>query len=209
MSFFLILVCEAIGTAATPGLLCQPRVIVKTIVEKQMECRLQGKPTFSEKACPSLTFVHHKIPHDQTRVWTRAAAVGSRRLTAWAMARPSRRLTAWAIARPCYNVLLTNDPAIQCCIVWGAESVVKWVISKQIKDTKISLVHGIIWHDNCFELNWFQCFSFVPKFESICETYSILHEPIIRAVQILRIQFLCYLAKINNTDSITLLLLWY
>jgi hypothetical protein len=34
------LVCEAIGTAATPGLLCQPRVIVKKIVEKQMECRL-------------------------------------------------------------------------------------------------------------------------------------------------------------------------
>jgi hypothetical protein len=30
------LVCEAIGTAATPGLLCQPRVIVKMIVEKQM-----------------------------------------------------------------------------------------------------------------------------------------------------------------------------
>jgi hypothetical protein len=27
---------EAIGTAATPGLLCQPRVIVKMIVEKQM-----------------------------------------------------------------------------------------------------------------------------------------------------------------------------
>jgi hypothetical protein len=32
--FFLILDCEAIGTAATPGLLCQPRVIVKMIVEK-------------------------------------------------------------------------------------------------------------------------------------------------------------------------------
>jgi hypothetical protein len=38
--FFLILVCEAIGTAATPGLLCQSRVIVKMIVEKQMECIL-------------------------------------------------------------------------------------------------------------------------------------------------------------------------
>jgi hypothetical protein len=36
--FFLMLVCEAIGTAATPGLLRQPRVIVKMIVEKQMEC---------------------------------------------------------------------------------------------------------------------------------------------------------------------------
>jgi hypothetical protein len=41
--FFLILDCEAIGTAATPGLLCQPRVIVKMIVEKQMECRLAGE----------------------------------------------------------------------------------------------------------------------------------------------------------------------
>jgi hypothetical protein len=29
--------------AATPGLLCQPRVIVKMIVEKQMECRLAGE----------------------------------------------------------------------------------------------------------------------------------------------------------------------
>jgi hypothetical protein len=165
---FFILICEAIGTAATPGLLCQPRLKVKMIiVEKQKEWRLaeetevlgenlpqrhfcpsqnatwpdqglspvrrggspatkkifffnsglwgywhcghswpivpasgdskddcgeadwQGKPKFSEKTCPSATFVHHKIPHDQTPVWTRAAAVGSRRLTAWAMARPT------------------------------------------------------------------------------------------------------------------------
>jgi hypothetical protein len=41
--FFLILDCLAIGTAATPGLLCQPRVIVKMIVEKRMECRLAGE----------------------------------------------------------------------------------------------------------------------------------------------------------------------
>jgi hypothetical protein len=40
---FFGLVCEAIGTAATPGLLCQPRVIVKVIVEKQMECGLTGE----------------------------------------------------------------------------------------------------------------------------------------------------------------------
>jgi hypothetical protein len=58
----LFFLCEAIGTAATPGLLCQPRVIVKMIVEKQMECRL------AEETCPSPTSVHHKIPHDQTRV---------------------------------------------------------------------------------------------------------------------------------------------
>jgi hypothetical protein len=41
--FFIYLVCEAIGTASTPGLLCQPRVIVKMIVEKQMKCRLAGE----------------------------------------------------------------------------------------------------------------------------------------------------------------------
>jgi hypothetical protein len=40
VQIFFFLVCEAIGTAATPGLLCQPRVIVNTILEKQMECRL-------------------------------------------------------------------------------------------------------------------------------------------------------------------------
>jgi hypothetical protein len=33
--FFFYLVCETIGTAATPGLLCQPRVIVKMIVESR------------------------------------------------------------------------------------------------------------------------------------------------------------------------------
>jgi hypothetical protein len=65
---FLILVCEAIGTATTHGLLCQPRVIVKMIVEKQMECRLTGETKVLEKTCPSATFVHHKITHDQTRV---------------------------------------------------------------------------------------------------------------------------------------------
>jgi hypothetical protein len=49
MYFFLILVCEAIGTAAAPGLLCQPRVIVKMIVEKEMECRLAGETNRSSR----------------------------------------------------------------------------------------------------------------------------------------------------------------
>jgi hypothetical protein len=50
--YYYYLVCEAIGTAATPGLLCQPRVLMKMIVEKQMECtsRLAGETAkFSEK----------------------------------------------------------------------------------------------------------------------------------------------------------------
>jgi hypothetical protein len=39
--FFFYLDYETIGTAATPGLLCQPRVIMKMIVESMMECRFQ------------------------------------------------------------------------------------------------------------------------------------------------------------------------
>jgi hypothetical protein len=61
-------VCEAIGTAANPGLLCQPRVIVKMIVEKQMECRLAGETeVLGEKPTPA-PLCPPQIPHDQTWV---------------------------------------------------------------------------------------------------------------------------------------------
>jgi hypothetical protein len=63
--YYYYLVCEVIDTVATPGLLCQPRVIVKMTVEKQMECRLAGETQVLEENLP---IVHHKIPHDQTRV---------------------------------------------------------------------------------------------------------------------------------------------
>jgi hypothetical protein len=56
--FFFILVCEAIVTAATPSLSCQPRVIVKMIVEKQMECRLAGETEVLGENLPQ----HHFCP---------------------------------------------------------------------------------------------------------------------------------------------------
>jgi hypothetical protein len=65
--YFIYLVCEAIGTAATPGLLCQPRVIVKMIVEKQIECRLAwGNRRSRRKPAPapllSITKFHMTRP---------------------------------------------------------------------------------------------------------------------------------------------------
>jgi hypothetical protein len=47
----------------------------------------QRKLKYSEKLAP-LPLCPPQIPHDLTWVRTRAAVVGSRRLTAWAMARP-------------------------------------------------------------------------------------------------------------------------
>jgi hypothetical protein len=65
-SFFLILDCEAIGTAATPGQLCQPRVIVKMIVKmivkKQMECRLAGETEALGEKLPQRHFCPSQNP---------------------------------------------------------------------------------------------------------------------------------------------------
>jgi hypothetical protein len=60
--FFNYLVCEAIGTAATPGLLCQPRVMVKMIVEKQMECTLAGETEVFGENLPQRHFCPSQNP---------------------------------------------------------------------------------------------------------------------------------------------------
>jgi hypothetical protein len=60
--FFYYLVCEAIGTAATPGLLCQPRVIVKMIVEKQRECILAGETEVLGENLPQRHFCPSQNP---------------------------------------------------------------------------------------------------------------------------------------------------
>jgi hypothetical protein len=60
--FFYYLLCEAIGTAATPGLLCQARVMVKMIVEKQMECRLAGETEVLEENLPQRHFCPTQNP---------------------------------------------------------------------------------------------------------------------------------------------------
>jgi hypothetical protein len=57
-----VLVCEAIGTAATPGLLCQSRVIVKMIVEKQMECRFARETEVLGENLPQRHFCPSQYP---------------------------------------------------------------------------------------------------------------------------------------------------
>jgi hypothetical protein len=71
------------------GLLCQPRVIM--IMEKLVEW-LAGETEVLRENLPQCRFVHHK-PHMPARMRTRAAAVGSQQLTAWATARPKEMLS--------------------------------------------------------------------------------------------------------------------
>jgi hypothetical protein len=42
-------------------------MIVKMIVEKQMECSLAGETKVLGESLPQRHFVHHKIPQAQTR----------------------------------------------------------------------------------------------------------------------------------------------
>jgi hypothetical protein len=60
--FIFYLVCEAVGTAANPGLLCQSRVIVKIIVEKQMECKLAGETEVLGENLPPRHFCASQNP---------------------------------------------------------------------------------------------------------------------------------------------------
>jgi hypothetical protein len=55
-------ICESIGTAATPGLLCQLQVIVEMIVEKQMEFRLAGETKLLGENLPQLHFCPSQNP---------------------------------------------------------------------------------------------------------------------------------------------------
>jgi hypothetical protein len=77
-----------LGTAATAGLLYQPQMIddgdcgaIRGMKPGGGNRSTRRKPT-PAPLCPP------QIPHEQTRTRIWAAAVGSRWLTTWAMARP-------------------------------------------------------------------------------------------------------------------------
>jgi hypothetical protein len=94
-----------------------------------MECRLAGETEVLGENLPNPTFVHHKIPHDKTRVWTRTAAVESRRLTAWAMARPYRSFFYFFITRFCEAIGTAATPGLLC----QPRVIVKMIVEKQVE----------------------------------------------------------------------------
>jgi hypothetical protein len=71
-----------LGTSPTSGLLYQPRMMN---VEQSVEWELERETEILGEHLPQRHFLHHKS--HMTCSTTRAAAVGSRQLTAWGMAR--------------------------------------------------------------------------------------------------------------------------
>jgi hypothetical protein len=79
---------SSLGTSATVGLLYQPRMIDDDDYGAVGGMRIdRGNRSTRRKPAP-VPLCTPQIPHDLTWDWTRAAAVGSQRLTAWALARP-------------------------------------------------------------------------------------------------------------------------
>jgi hypothetical protein len=79
---------KSLGTAATSGLLYITQMIDKDDCGAIGGMKIgRGNRSTRRKPAPA-PLCPPQIPHDQTRTWARAAAVGSQRLTAWAMAWP-------------------------------------------------------------------------------------------------------------------------
>jgi hypothetical protein len=95
------------------GLLCNPVMKVKMRIifcpfpsnGAPVEWNWQGKTEeLGEKPVP-VPLRPPQIPHGLTRDWTRASAVGGRRLTAWAMARPSFQAVTWFLKYNSVNLI--------------------------------------------------------------------------------------------------------
>jgi hypothetical protein len=86
-------ILSPVGTSATTGLLYLLRVIV--VVENLVEWRLVGETKVLGKNLPSATSSTTNLTC-QIRAGTRAATVGSHRLTAWAIARPPGYLSRYS-----------------------------------------------------------------------------------------------------------------
>jgi hypothetical protein len=90
-------------------------MMVKMIVEESMEWMIgKGKRSSRRKPAPIL-LCPPQIPYDFSEAWTRAVAVGSQLLTAWATTRPNHLACPWG--RTC--AAGSHTVSICCLIVTG------------------------------------------------------------------------------------------
>jgi hypothetical protein len=162
------------------GLLCQPRVIM--MMEKLVEWWLAGETEVLGENLPQCHFVHHK-PHMPARTRTRAIAVGSQRLTAWAMARPLY-IALPCFSRPCQigevqHTACTHIFVCVCVCVVVTERVMK--ISEDLR------FPWTCWHvDNggCWYVRTFRVIQFILNFHWILPQVSSNNETALRFISL-------------------------
>jgi hypothetical protein len=81
---------------------------MRMIVEQLVEWRLAGEPKVLGENLPQRHFVHHKSHMTRPGLEPRATAVGSQRLTAWAIARPIRWLLNRELERAWKETIMTG-----------------------------------------------------------------------------------------------------
>jgi hypothetical protein len=86
--FFLVGWDSPLGTMVTTGLLYQPQMIDYGDCGATGGMKIGRGNRSTRRKSASAPLCPLQIAHDKTRARTRAAAMGSQRLTAWAMARP-------------------------------------------------------------------------------------------------------------------------
>jgi hypothetical protein len=97
---------------------------MRMIVEQLVEWSLAGETEVLGENLPQLHFVHHKSHMTRPGLEPRAAAVGSQRLTAWAMARPHQSHTLKNVIVKCVKLnsaspRRTRDVMIRQVAVWN------------------------------------------------------------------------------------------
>jgi hypothetical protein len=87
-NYFFLVGWDWLGTAATTGLLYQPQMVDDGDCGAVGGMKIDRGNRSTRRKPASVPLCPPQIPHGLTRVRTRAAAVGSKWLIAWAMARP-------------------------------------------------------------------------------------------------------------------------
>jgi hypothetical protein len=113
----------------------------------------QGKPKYSEKTCPSKTWST-----------TRTAAVGSQRITAWAMAPPcsSAQLDISADKMSPQKCIITFLVVMLCGLVGTSQGNVRPPSSGSINNPPRQAARWRPWFACCFTLRYWRCRKYVP-----------------------------------------------
>jgi hypothetical protein len=130
-----------LGTSATIGLLNQPRMVDDDDYGAVRGMRIgRGNRSTRRKPVP-VPLCPSQIPYDLTWDRTRAAAAGSQRLTAWAVARPQNI----ALKYIQYYIYRTHLSEVTSKSMKMMKMINKWTVKKLTRVTPLGITHSRVY----------------------------------------------------------------